>query len=98
LQTLEVLRDVSHVRDYRFSEWQQWLGNSGFTAEITFTWDIFLDFQDWVTRMATPELNVKMLHALYRSAPSEVREYLKIQPNDDFTIYGGMIRSVKQGE
>jgi SAM-dependent methyltransferase len=97
LQTLEVLRDVSHVRDYRFSEWQQWLGEAGFESEVVFTFDIFLDFEDWVARMATPELNVQMLRSLYRSAPSEVQEYLKIQPNDDFTIYGGIIRSVKQG-
>jgi ubiquinone/menaquinone biosynthesis C-methylase UbiE len=97
LQTLEVLRDGTHVRDYRFSEWQQWLGEVGFESEVVFTFDIFLDFADWVARMATPELNIQMLRALYRSAPSEVREYLKIQPNDDFTIYGGIIRSVKQG-
>jgi ubiquinone/menaquinone biosynthesis C-methylase UbiE len=97
LQTLEVLRDVSHVRDYRFSEWQRWLAEVGFASEVVFTWDIFLDFEDWVARMATPELNVTMLRSLYRTAPSEVREYLKIQPNDDFTIYGGMIRAIKQG-
>lgn len=30
LQTAEVLRDASHVRDYRVSEWQAMLAEAGF--------------------------------------------------------------------
>jgi ubiquinone/menaquinone biosynthesis C-methylase UbiE len=95
LQVLEVLRDVSHVRDYRLSEWQQWLHASGFSSEVVFEWDVYLVFEDWIARMATPALNVSMLHELFKTAPAEVRDYLRIQSNDDFTIYGGMIRAVK---
>jgi len=33
LQTAEVLRDVSHVRDYRVSEWQAMLAEAGFQSD-----------------------------------------------------------------
>jgi hypothetical protein len=34
LQTVEILRDASHVRDYRASEWSAMLQQAGFAAPV----------------------------------------------------------------
>ncbi len=90
LQTIELLRDPSHVRDHSPAQWLAMLAEAGFAGKVVHTWDIFLDFESWHTRMATPELNVAMLRALYAGAAPEVRVALKVQETGDFTIPGAL--------
>lgn len=92
LQTIELLRDPSHVRDHSISQWQRMFAEAGFTAEVLFTWDLPLDFDAWVTRMATPAANVAMLKSLFDGAPSEVRDAMDVQPNYRFQILGALFR------
>ena len=92
LQTVELLRDLSHVRDHRISQWTMMLHDVGFTAEVLFTWELPLDFDSWVTRMATPRPNVAMIKTLFDGAPSEVRDAMDVQPNYRFQIPGALFR------
>lgn len=92
LQTIELLRDPSHVRDHSISQWQRMFAEAGFTAEVLFTWDLPLDFDAWVIRMATPPANVAMLKALFDGAPTEVRGAMDVQPNYRFQIPGALFR------
>ncbi len=97
LQTIELLRDPSHVRDYRLSEWRAMLSGAGFASEVLLTFDLTLHFSTWTKRMATPPQNAEMIKSLFNGAPADIKRGfglpLKIRNDDfDFTIPGGVIR------
>jgi len=90
LQTLELLRDLSHVRDHRVSEWIDMLNQAGFRAKVDMTWRLPLNFDAWVTRIATPEAYVVALRLLLADAPSEARSGFEIQADGSFTLDGAL--------
>ena len=97
LQTMELLRDGSHVRDYRVSEWRAMLAQAGFTAEVLLQFDLQLHFATWTRRMAAPARNAAMIKALFQDAPAEIKRAFKIPEDisdDDFTftIPGAVIK------
>jgi ubiquinone/menaquinone biosynthesis C-methylase UbiE len=98
LQSLELLRDPSHVRDHTVAQWLQMFDEAGFAANISFRWGIWIDFQSWVMRMATPPLFVETLRALFAGASSEVRSALQLEPNCDFTFQAAVIRGMRSSE
>lgn len=73
LQTIELLRDPSHVRDHRVSQWVTMFESAGFTADVLMTFDLPLEFNAWVTRMATPELSVRAIKWLFDGASDEIK-------------------------
>lgn len=91
LQTIEVLRDPSHVRDHSAAQWLTMLADAGFDAEVIFRWLLRLNFDDWVKRMATPEANVSMIKTLFNIAPGEVRAAFEVQPDYTFTLDGALV-------
>lgn len=91
LQVIEVLRDPSHVRDHSIAQWKTMLAESGFDAEVIFTWRLPLNFDAWVMRMATPEPQVAMLKTMFNIAPGEVRAAFDVQPDYTFTLDGALI-------
>lgn len=86
LQSVEILRDTSHVRDYRVSEWQTLLATAGFKITETEVWKIPIVFQSWITRMRTPELRTEAVRSLFTGAPTEVRNYFAVQDDCSFEI------------
>jgi ubiquinone/menaquinone biosynthesis C-methylase UbiE len=86
LQAVELLRDGSHVRDYRPSEWLQMLSDAGFKSERLNDWKLQMKFDDWTSRMRTPAERVTAIRSLLRTAPEETRDYFAVQPDDSFTI------------
>jgi ubiquinone/menaquinone biosynthesis C-methylase UbiE len=93
LQCIELLRDVSHVRNYAFIEWQRQLEKAGLRIEASDQWKLPLDFEAWVTRMRTPSDRVAVIRGLLRGAPQEVRQYLAVQEDDSFAIDVAMFRA-----
>ncbi len=91
LQTIELLRDPSHVRDHSVVQWSNMLRDAGFDAEVIFKWDLPLDFDAWVARIATPQPNINMIKALFDGAPSEVRAAMSVQDDYTFTIPGAFL-------
>jgi ubiquinone/menaquinone biosynthesis C-methylase UbiE len=85
LQAIELLRDASHVRDYRVSEWRWMLQQAGFAEQSFHEWKLPLEFQPWIRRIATPAARVAALHALFDAFPREVGEYFQVSPQRDFT-------------
>ncbi len=73
LNTFEILRDASHVRDHRVSDWCRMLHESGMRAEAGPRWWLDMEFEGWVERSATPSDAVDALRAFVRRAPSDVR-------------------------
>lgn len=79
LNAIELLRDPSHVRDYTPGEWRAFFEGAGFQVETVFAFRIWLEFESWTERMATPEANRAGIRALYGAAPAEVRQALGLE-------------------
>ncbi len=97
LQTIELLRDPSHVRDYRISEWKAMLAASGFASEVLMTFDLTLHFETWTRRMNTPRQNAAMIKSLFNGSSDDIRAAFQAPTHltsDDFTfvIPGAVIR------
>jgi ubiquinone/menaquinone biosynthesis C-methylase UbiE len=86
LQAVELLRDGSHVRDYRPSEWTAMLQAAGFHSERAGDWKLEMKFDEWTARMRTPAERVAAIRSLFASAPEETRDYFAMQADDSFTI------------
>ncbi|MEZ4667805.1 MAG: class I SAM-dependent methyltransferase [Anaerolineae bacterium] len=95
LQTVELLRDVSHVRDHTVMQWTTLLSNTGFVSEVIHNWEIPLEFQSWVDRIATPEPNIAMIKMLFDQAPHEVRNVMNVQLDHSFNIQAALFRARK---
>lgn len=92
LQTLEILRDRSHVRDHTVAAWLAMLAQQGFAGTVVYSWDVWLDFSSWVQRMATPADDVAMIRRLLDHAPAEVRTTLRVEADHSFTLQGALIK------
>jgi ubiquinone/menaquinone biosynthesis C-methylase UbiE len=96
LQTIELLRDPSHVRDYRISEWEGMIQAQGFSSEVIYTFDLTLHFDKWTRRMATPIQHADMIKTLFNVASEDIKQGFGI-PKDltsndfNFVIPGAVI-------
>lgn len=93
LQTLEVLRDPSHVRDHRVAEWQAIFARCAAPSRLLLTWQVPIDFQSWVARMATPAERVVALQSLLATASRERRAAFAIQADGSFTLPGALLEA-----
>ncbi len=92
----EFLRDSSHVRNYRGSEWMRLLKTAGLEPEMLERFPLALDGGDWVKRMQTPPTKVAMLRELFTGATPAVRAAFEIRDDPwGFTIPIGVMRARK---
>ncbi|WP_018150594.1 class I SAM-dependent methyltransferase [Leeia oryzae] len=84
LQTVEILRDASHVRDYRVSEWQTMLENTGFKVHDHDSWKLPLAFASWVKRIGTSEARIAALKAVFGDLPEEAKRYFQVAEDYSF--------------
>ena len=78
LQTIEMLRDPSHVRNYSVAEWQSALREAGFEPGEVTTRRLRLEFTSWVTRMQTPELHQQAIRSLQQRMPADIQQHFEI--------------------
>jgi ubiquinone/menaquinone biosynthesis C-methylase UbiE len=90
LQSIELLRDASHVRDRSVAEWHALLAQGGFTAIEYQTWSTRLEFASWIARMRTPEVLSAAIRMLQTAAPTEVQRALNIEADGSFTPRTGL--------
>lgn len=90
MQSIELLRDASHVRNRSRTEWLALLQSAGLTELEHAQWPTRLEFASWVERMRTPADRVAVIRSLEGSAPQEVREALQIEADGSFTIQTGL--------
>ena len=90
MQAIELLRDRSHRRNLKASQWRQVIAASGFDIIEEASWPLPLAFEAWVTRMRTPPLRVNAIRAVLDEAPAEVRDALHVQPDRGFTLRTGL--------
>jgi hypothetical protein len=86
LQSLELLRDPSHVRNASLAEWCALLAHAGFDVGSITRFRLRLEFGTWIERMKTPPAHVQAIRSLQAYAGAEVREYFAIEPDGSFTV------------
>lgn len=95
LNTIELLRDPSHVRDHTVEQWLRMAAAAGFGAEAIGHWPLRLEFESWVARMNTPFLAITQIRTLIDGAPRDLRAALAIGEGYSFTVPTALIRGVK---
>ncbi len=85
LQTVEALRDTSHVRNYSSGEWLTMVNNAMLVTNTVITDRLSLEFRSWVTRMRTPAPLVEAIRLYQASAPVEVKRYFELQDDGSFS-------------
>ncbi len=85
-QTMELLRDPSHVRNYSHAEWMGHLAAARFRVDAITPRRMRLDFASWIARLSTPPLHVQALRALHARMPAEIAAYFELEPDGSFTI------------
>lgn len=86
LQSIELLRDPSHVRSYRVCEWLGVLGRAGFHPRSLNTHRVRMEFQGWIDRMKTPPDHVAAIRSLQRCVSSGVANRLLLEADGSFMI------------
>jgi SAM-dependent methyltransferase len=86
LQTVELLRDPSHVRDYSRAEWLAAIGRAGLHAGAASEHRVRLDMRTWLERMRTPRVQADAIRALQAAMSTSVTQHFAIEADGSFTI------------
>ena len=86
MQTIELLRDTSHVRNYSSHQWLALLRGAGFAPGEPTTRRLRLEFDVWIARMGPPDVHVQAIRSLQAGMPREVADYLALEADGSFTI------------
>lgn len=84
INAIEVLRDPSHVRNYRPSEWRAMLQANKLRVVHE---DLIpyleagkpVQFETWVTRIRTPDANILELRSRFQNASAGLRKVMSLQ-------------------
>lgn len=95
LQAFELLRDPSHVRDHRVSQWLEMLRNAGFEAASVGSWPMQIDFDAWIERMRTPTENAAQIRRLFDAATQEVRDEFALDAGKSFRLTVSVLSGAK---
>lgn len=79
MNNVELRRDATHQRDRKVAEWNRLLGEMGFGVTHWCMAKVYLEFNDWARRAATPQEEVESLRRDFLSAPASVVAAFGIQ-------------------
>jgi ubiquinone/menaquinone biosynthesis C-methylase UbiE len=97
LQSVELLRDPSHIEDYSATGWRALFEDAGFTASTSPLWRIEIEFDSWVKRMRTAEVAVAAIQHLWKLAPGEVRGHYQVKDDGSFALEATMVTATVRG-
>jgi len=83
-QSIETIRDPSHVRNYSLQEWMRFAESAGFRVETVEKQYLDLEFQSWTARMQTPEYAIQAIRHLQKKASDQTQQYYRIQADGSF--------------
>jgi len=86
LQTIELLRDTSHVRSYSVAEFVAALARAGFTLEGVTLRQLRLEFSSWIARTRTSSVHAAAIRSLQSGAPADVSRHFRIEADGSFEI------------
>lgn len=78
-QTMEKMRDPTHVRAHTQEEWVKMLEEAGFQVEATRIFAKTHDFPSWAKRAGLNRDGVKNLAKFFIEAPAKVHDYFQIE-------------------
>ncbi|HKM64128.1 MAG TPA: class I SAM-dependent methyltransferase [Acidisphaera sp.] len=90
LQAIELLRDVSHVRNYSMAEWVGALSRAGFELTGVAVRGLRMEFPIWIARTHPPASHVEAIRSLQRGAPEAVRRHFAIGEDGSFDLHGAL--------
>jgi SAM-dependent methyltransferase len=94
--TIEFLRDASHVRNLRASEWCRLFSEAGLRPEVRYRAGLALDGADWVKRMRTPPSRVEIIRELFATSTDRQRAAFEIREDPwGFSLPVGLIVGTK---
>ncbi len=93
-QAIELLRDISHVRDYSRAEWRDMFSRAGFAVKAERSWRLRMDFADWTARIGTPAVLAQAIRALQQQADEETRLYFAIENDGSFLLDAALFEAV----
>ena len=86
LQVVELLRDVSHVRNYDVAEWMAALATAGFTVTSITPRRLRMEFASWIARTRTPETHAVAIRSVQQATPDAVRRHFAIAEDGSFDL------------
>ncbi len=86
LQSVELLRDPSHIRDYSTDEWRRALTHAGFAPSTIVHARLRLEFSAWVERIDTPGVHIQAIRSLQANMAEDVVKYFEIEADGSFTV------------
>jgi SAM-dependent methyltransferase len=86
LQSIELLRDPSHVRDYSRAEWLATIGRAGLNPGSATERRVRLDLKSWLERMRTPPVQAEAIRALEAAMAASVTQHFAIEADGSFSI------------
>jgi ubiquinone/menaquinone biosynthesis C-methylase UbiE len=86
LQTIELLRDPSHVRNYSAAEWCAALARAGLAVETLMRRRLRLEFESWIARTGTSRRHAEAIRSLQETAPAEVKAYFGLEKDGSFML------------
>ena len=95
LQTVELLRDASHVRNYRVSEWKSMLADAGFAVQESDSWTVRIAFESWIERLGTAPERVRALRAVFPEFADEAKRHFGITDDCSFDLGTAWIGSIR---
>lgn len=85
LQTVEALRDTSHVRNYSSGEWLSLFNDAGLVSQNLLCDRLHLEFSSWIARMRTPAPLAEAIRIYQQSASDEVQHYFELGSDGSFS-------------
>jgi len=78
-QTMEKMRDPTHVQAYRKEDWVRMLEEADFIVHTTEVYPKTHDFQEWARRAGLNREGIHELNRFFIEAPDRVHDYFKIE-------------------
>lgn len=87
LDRIEFLRDPSHVRNLRQSQWAAMFEKAGFRVEALETVPKPINLADWLNRMRVPEATQEKVRGMVEGSEGWLREYLRPHGSGDLLTF-----------
>ncbi|NIQ95163.1 MAG: methyltransferase domain-containing protein [Desulfuromonadales bacterium] len=78
-QTMEKMRDPTHVQAYSEPQWIEMVKDAGFDFHETRRFPKTHDFQEWAARAGMNRQGIQDLNRFFLDAPQKVHEYFQIE-------------------
>lgn len=78
-QTMEKMRDPTHIRAYTRAEWTRMAEDAGFIVQTTKTFPKTHEFQEWARRAGLNRDGIQRLNQFFIRAPAKVHDFFQVE-------------------